>query len=113
MPEPEPSKYDRLIAAALDGTPAVTVVAHPCDEPSLRGATEAAALGLIEPILVGPEARIRGVAAEHGIDLAGRKIVDAPHSHAAAALRRRAHSRGQGRAPDEGEPAHRRADEAR
>ena len=60
-------------------------MAHPCDETSLRGAMDAAAEGLIEPVLVGPEAKIRGVAAEHGIDLTGRTIVDAPHSHAAAA----------------------------
>jgi phosphate acetyltransferase len=79
------SKYERLIAAARDGTPAVTVVAHPCDETSLRGAIDAAAEGLIEPVLVGPEMKIRDVAAEHGIDLAGRQVVDAPHSHAAAA----------------------------
>jgi phosphate acetyltransferase len=79
------AKYERLIAAARDGTPAVTVVAHPCDETSLRGAIDAAAAGMIEPVLVGPEAKIRAVAGEHGIDLAGRRIVDAPHSHAAAA----------------------------
>jgi phosphate acetyltransferase len=78
-------KYDRLIAAARDVSPAVTIVAHPCDETSLRGAMEAAAEQLIEPVLVGPEQKIRDVAAEHGIDLAGRQIIDAPHSHAAAA----------------------------
>ena len=78
-------KYERLIAAARDGTPAVTIVAHPCDETSLRGAIEAAAEQLIEPVLVGPEAKIVAVAAEHGIDIAGHEIVDAPHSHAAAA----------------------------
>ena len=78
-------KYERLIAAARDGSPAVTVVAHPCDESSLRGAMEAAAEQLIEPVLVGPAAKIVAVAAEHGIDIAGREIVDAPHSHAAAA----------------------------
>ena len=79
------SKYERLIAAARDGTPAVTVVAHPCDETSLKGAIDAAAAGLIDPVLVGPEAKIRAVAAEHGVDLAAARIVDAPHSHAAAA----------------------------
>jgi phosphate acetyltransferase len=78
-------KYERLIAAARDGSPAVTVVAHPCDETSLRGAMQAAAEQLIEPVLVGPAAKIVTVAAEHGIDIAGREIVDAPHSHAAAA----------------------------
>lgn len=78
-------KYDRLIAAARDGSPAVTVVAHPCDETALRAATAAAGEGLIRPILVGPAARIVAVAAEHGLDIAGFEIVDAPHSHAAAA----------------------------
>ncbi len=78
-------KYMRLIGAARDGSPAVTIVVHPCDETSLRGAIDAAAQGIIEPVLVGPAARIVAVAAEHGIDIAGREIVDAPHSHAAAA----------------------------
>ncbi len=82
---PELSKYDRLIAAARDETPAVTIVAHPCDETSLRGALEASDIGLIAPVLVGPEAKIRSVAAEHGLNLGGREIVDVPHSHAAAA----------------------------
>jgi phosphate acetyltransferase len=79
------SKYDLLIAAARDETPAVTIVAHPCDETSLRGALEAAEIGLIAPVLVGPEAKIRSVAAEHRLDLGSRAIIDVPHSHAAAA----------------------------
>lgn len=81
----EQSKSDLLIATARDETPAVTIVAHPCDETSLRGALEAAQMGLIAPVLVGPEAKIRSVAAEHGLDLGRCEIVDAPHSHAAAA----------------------------
>ncbi|MEY9324854.1 phosphate acetyltransferase [Sinorhizobium fredii] len=81
----QPSKYDRLIAAAQAEMPAVTIVAHPCDETSLRGALEAAEMGLIKPVLVGPEAKIRYVAAEHQLEIAGREIVDVPHSHAAAA----------------------------
>jgi phosphate acetyltransferase len=81
----EPSKYERLIAAARRETPAVTIVAHPCDENSLRGAVEAAQAGLILPVLVGPQARIRAVAAESGIDIDGYEIVDTPHSHASAA----------------------------
>jgi phosphate acetyltransferase len=79
------SKYDRLIARAKEKRPAVTMVAHPCDEFSLRGAIEAAELGIIEPVLVGPAGKITAVAAEHGIDIKGRQIVDAPHSDAAAA----------------------------
>jgi phosphate acetyltransferase len=85
QPATAQSKYDELIAAARQIAPAVTAVAHPCDESSLRGCIQAAAEGLIVPILVGPEAKIRAVAAEKGIDIAGREIVDAPHSHGAAA----------------------------
>jgi phosphate acetyltransferase len=79
------SKYDRLIAAAQAQESPRTIVAHPCDETSLRGAIEAAEAGLIRPVLVGPEAKIRSIAAQFGLDLAGYEIVDAPHSHAAAA----------------------------
>src|SRR4029078_8011813 len=79
------SKYDRLIARAKEARPAITIVVHPCDESSLRGAIEAAELGLIGPFLVGPAAKIRAVAREHGIDLKDYQIVDAPHSEAAAA----------------------------
>jgi phosphate acetyltransferase len=78
------SKYDRLIAAAQAVEPARTIVAHPCDETALRGAIEAAKLGLIRPILVGPEAKIRAVAQGCGLSLDGIEIVDVPHSHAAA-----------------------------
>jgi len=79
------SKYERLIAAARAQSPATTIVVHPCDETSLRGAIEAAAEGLIAPILVGPEARIRSVAAAHDVELSNLEIVEAPHSQAAAA----------------------------
>jgi phosphate acetyltransferase len=78
-------KYDRLIAAAR-GVPAIpTAVAHPCDETSLKGALDAAVAGMIKPLLVGPEAKIRDVARKLGVDLGTSEIVDVPHSHAAAA----------------------------
>lgn len=79
------SKYDRLIVAAQAAASAITIVAHPCDEASLRGALEAADNGLIVPVLVGPEGRIRKVAQESGLDLKAHVIVDVAHSHAAAA----------------------------
>jgi phosphate acetyltransferase len=78
-------KYDRLIAAAKAIPPAATLVVHPCDESSLRGTVEAAAVGLIKPILVGPASKIKDVASRHGIDISSFEIVDAPHSEAAAA----------------------------
>ncbi len=52
---------------------------------SLAGAIEAARAGLILPILVGPEARIRATAAEAGIDISAFQLEPTPHSHAAAA----------------------------
>jgi phosphate acetyltransferase len=80
-----PSKYDRLIARARQNAPVRTVVAHPCDETSLRGPIEAAEAGLIIPILVGPQARIAGVARDNRIDISRFEIVDTPHSEASAA----------------------------
>jgi phosphate acetyltransferase len=77
-------KYQRLLDYCKTLPPTPTAVAHPCDESSLRGAVDAAKLGLIKPILVGPRARIEAVAREHQIDIAPYEIVDAPHSHAAA-----------------------------
>ena len=79
---PPTSKYERLIANAKKVPPATTVVAHPCDETSLRGPVEAAEAGIIVPILVGPARKISAVAREHGIDIDRFEIVDAPHSEA-------------------------------
>jgi phosphate acetyltransferase len=79
------SKYERLIAIAKGVPPVATLVAHPCDETSLRGAVEAAQAGLIKPILVGPKNKIEAVAREHHIDIGRYQIVDVPHSEAAAA----------------------------
>ena len=59
-------------------------VVHPCDEPSLSGALQAAAHGLIIPVLVGPQHKIEAAAAQAGLSLQGLEIVDTPHSHAAA-----------------------------
>ena len=65
--------------------PVATIVVHPCDETSLRGAVEAAEAGIIIPILVGPVAKISAVAREHHLDISRFQIVDVPHSDAAAA----------------------------
>jgi len=83
--EPPPSKYDRLLARARKASPAITLVVHPCDESSLRGALETAEEGIIVPILVGPADRIAAVAREHRLDISRFEIVDAGHSEAAAA----------------------------
>jgi phosphotransacetylase len=74
-----------LLARCRALPPVPTAVAHPCDPSALGAAVEAAACGLIAPILVGPETRIRAVAGAIGADISGFRIEPAPHSHAAAA----------------------------
>jgi phosphate acetyltransferase len=78
------ARYRHLIDATQSLEPLRMAVVHPCDELSLSGALEARRQNLIVPLLVGPEAKIRKVAAEAGISLDGVEIVNAPHSHAAA-----------------------------
>jgi phosphate acetyltransferase len=78
-------KYDRLIAVAAKHPPMATAVAHPCDEVSLESAVEAARLGLLQPILVGPPARILDVASRAGLDIGGFELVESRHSHDSAA----------------------------
>ena len=82
---PQHEKYRRLIAAAQKLPVISMAVAHPCDEVSLESAVEAARLGLIKPILVGPSARIRDTAQRANLDIAAFQLVDAEHSHDAAA----------------------------
>ena len=79
------AKYERLIARAKQVPAATTIVVHPCDETSLRGAIEAAELGIIIPVLVGPRNKITAVAAANGLDIGRFEIVDVAHSEEAAA----------------------------
>jgi len=62
-----------------------TAVAHPCEATALAGAVEASENRLIVPILVGPAGKIGEIAKANGIRLDQVRIVDVPHSHAAAA----------------------------
>jgi phosphate acetyltransferase len=78
------ARFNELLALGK-GMPAVRcAVVHPCDEGSLSGAMDSASYGLIVPVLIGPELRIRRVAEQTGIDLGGVEIISVPHSHAAA-----------------------------
>lgn len=77
-------KYERLIAHCQSLPPATTAVAYPCDETSLTAVLEAAKAGIIVPYLVGPAAKIRGLAEALALDLGDCEIVDAPESRAAA-----------------------------
>jgi phosphate acetyltransferase len=78
-------KYERLLARCEGLAPVPTAVAHPCEASALEGAVQAARLGLITPLLVGPAAKIAETAASAQLDISGLEIVDVPHSHASAA----------------------------
>jgi phosphate acetyltransferase len=64
--------------------PLTVAITHPCDESSLAGAVDAARLGLLVPLLIGPSARIAAAAQKAQRDISCYEIVDVPHSHAAA-----------------------------
>lgn len=74
----------RLLQHVRPLGPLRVAVVHPCDALSLSGALDAREAGLIQPLLVGPRARIEAAALAAGLSLAGVEIDDVPHSHAAA-----------------------------
>ena len=78
-------KLKKLIETAQAYPPMRVAVAHPCDRVSLESVISAADLKLIEPILVGPEERIRSVASEEGLDIDRFEIVNAAYSQDSAA----------------------------
>lgn len=75
---------DALLGRCRPLKPARTAVVHPCDETSVLAASEAAALGLIAPILVGPGHKILAAADRAGVDVSDFPLIPTPHSHAAA-----------------------------
>ncbi|MBN8442941.1 MAG: bifunctional enoyl-CoA hydratase/phosphate acetyltransferase [Thauera sp.] len=79
-------RYSHLLSISSGLSPIPIAVAHPCDKESLAGPVQAAAAGLVTPILVGPEAKIRSVAEEFGLDISRFEIIDTAHSHESAAV---------------------------
>ena len=77
-------RYRELIDACAGLPAATTAVVHPCSDDALKGAIDAAKCNLITPILIGPERKIRAVAAEAGADIAPYRLVPTDHSHHAA-----------------------------
>ena len=80
-----PNLYARFIAQARALPPVLAGIVHPCSPAALQGAIEVRDAGLLEPLLIGPEARIRLTAEEAGLSLEGLTIQPVEHSHAAAA----------------------------
>ncbi|WP_430914022.1 bifunctional enoyl-CoA hydratase/phosphate acetyltransferase [Methylobacterium sp. sgz302541] len=90
MPVPEvalrrPDSFEPFLRTARDLPPMRTAIVHPCNAEAIRAAIEARDEGLIEPVLVGPADRIRRAAEEAGLSIAGLRLEETEHSHAAAA----------------------------
>ena len=88
LPEARLSRHRRfrdLLIRTAGQPPVPVAVAHPCDDLSLGAVIEMAQAGLVVPILVGPAVKIRAVALAADLDISAYRIVDVPHSHAAAA----------------------------
>ena len=79
------ARYQHLLGMAAGLEPIDVAVVHPCDAESLRGPVMAARAGLINPFLIGPEAKIRSLADELSLDLSTYRIINTKHSHEAAA----------------------------
>lgn len=78
------ARFTALLAHAAGLAPLRCAVVHPCDAMALEGALDAAARGLIIPVLVAPAARLRAAAAACGRSLDGIDSVEVAHSSAAA-----------------------------
>ena len=76
--------FDRFLREARLLPPILTAVVHPCSPEAIGAVIEARDEGLITPVLVGPEHKIRAAAELAGVSLAGLQIEAAEHSHAAA-----------------------------
>jgi len=78
-------RYDAFVRQARELPMVRAAIVHPCSPEAILAAVEVREKGLFEPVLVGPEARIRAAADAAEVDLDGIAIEQALHSHAAAA----------------------------
>ena len=81
------TRFQELVAKAAAGTPPRTAIVYPCDALAIEAAVEAAAAGLITPVLIGPVDKIRAAAGAAKADLTSFELIaaaDAPASAEAA-----------------------------
>jgi phosphate acetyltransferase len=78
-------RYDAIIRAARAQPALRTAIVHPCSPDAIQAAIEVRDAHLLDPVLIGPEAKIRAAAEAAQVSLAGIAIEAVEHSHAAAA----------------------------
>jgi phosphate acetyltransferase len=79
--------FQKLVEKVRVRPPLPAAIVYPCDRDSLQTALSGAFAGYLEPVLVGPEARIRDAALKAGLDISRLPIVDTPDEPRAAAQR--------------------------
>lgn len=77
-------RYQRFVEQAKALPALRAAIVHPCSPEAIQAAVEIRDEGLLEPLLVGPEAKIRTAAEQAGVSLDGIAIEPVEHSHAAA-----------------------------
>ncbi len=76
--------YERLCHDCKDHhAPLKTAVVHPVDVHAIEGAAAAAEAGILEPILIGPQAKIEAAAKDASVAISGFELIDTEHSHMA------------------------------
>ncbi|APF37402.1 enoyl-CoA hydratase [Chelatococcus daeguensis] len=77
-------RYEEFVAKARKAPQVRAAIVHPCSVAAMQAAVEVRDEGLLEPLLIGPEAKIRATADAAQVSLDGITIETVPHSHAAA-----------------------------
>lgn len=78
-------RYHDQIEACRQFGPLKTAIVHPVNPSAIEALIEAVEEKLINPVLIGPKARILASAQEMGSDFSEWEIIDTEHSHASAA----------------------------
>jgi phosphate acetyltransferase len=77
--------FDAYLTRARELPLLRTGIVHPCSAEAIEAAIEARDEGLIEPVLFGPAHKIREAACAAGVSIDGIEMIEAAHSHDAAA----------------------------
>jgi phosphate acetyltransferase len=78
-------RYEAFVKTARALPPLRAAIVHPCSAEAILGAVEVQREGLLDPVLIGPEQKIRAAAEQAQVSLEGMPIEPAAHSRAAAA----------------------------
>lgn len=76
---------EKIINTAIALGPVRVAVVYPCSATAVEAAAMAQDMNLIVPLMIGPQRRIEGIAAELGVDVSAMEFVDTGPDPAAAA----------------------------